>query len=416
MKFTLTEKIFSQRLGRNVVAGESILVSPNRCLMTDGNGPLVVKKFKELSDGIAKVKPVIVVDHHGPSPRMEYSNEAVELKKFAESNGGWFFKAGTGICHQVHAEKFVCPGDVVLGSDSHTVLAGAFGAFATGMGATDIAAALATGQTWMVVPSSIRVHLNGELPLGVTSKDINLHLLRLLGNSGATYKAIEYTGSALRYLTMSDRMTISNMSVELGAKVGLFEADEVTFEYLKHFGREDSFRPMCSDPNANYEREIFIDCSQLEPLIAKPHSVENIMDISDVIGTEIHQVYIGTCTNGRLEDLEQAASILDGNTIHPDVRLIVTPASHAVYQAALKSGAIEKLVGAGAVITSPGCGACVGIHMGVLADGENCLSTQNRNFKGRMGNPDSSIYLSSPITAAVSAIYGKITDPREVRT
>lgn len=414
MNLTMAEKILSRRLNRTVKSGESILISPNRCLMTDGNGPLVIKKFKELSDQKAKVKPVIVVDHHGPSPRMEYSNEAIELKAFAEMNGGWFFKAGTGICHQVHAEKFICPGDVVVGSDSHTVMAGAFGAFATGMGATDIAAAMATGQTWMVVPSSIRIHLNGKLPEGVTSKDINLYLLSILGNSGATYKAIEYTGSTLNYLTMSDRMTISNMSVELGAKVGLFESDECTLGYLKQFGREQSYQALFADQGAIYEREIYVDCEKLEPMIAKPHSVENISTINGVLGEKIHQVYIGTCTNGRLEDLEQAANILEGKEIHPDVRLIVTPASRDVYLAALKSGALEKLISAGAVITSPGCGACVGIHMGVLADGENCLSTQNRNFRGRMGNPNSSIYLSSPTTAAVSALYGKITDPREV--
>jgi len=411
---TLAEKILSLRLGRPVSAGDSVLVPPNRCLMTDGNGPLVVRRFKSLTEEKSKVPPVIVVDHHGPSPRMEYSNEAVILKKFAHDNAGHFFKAGSGICHQVHAEKFAAPGDVVIGSDSHTVTAGAFASFATGMGATDVAAALATGYTWLVVPQTLRICLEGDLPYGVYVKDIIFYLLNILGNSGATYMAIEYSGSTVRQMTMAQRMTLCNMSVEFGAKVGLVASDETTRKYLADQGRESSYLCLDADEGANYTREIFIDCTKLQPMIAKPHHVENVVPIEEVVGIAIDQVVIGSCTNGRLEDLIVAAEILRGKQVADHVRLIVTPASRTVYMSAMEQGVLQTLMSAGAIVNSPGCGSCVGIHMGVLADGEVCLSTQNRNFKGRMGNPNAFIYLSSPAVAAASSIEGKIADPREV--
>lgn len=412
MKQTLAEKILSQRVGYTVKAGDFVVVSPNRCLMTDGNGPLVVKRFNSLTSERAKVPPVVVVDHHGPSPRMEYSNEAVIIKKFALDNGGAFFAAGSGICHQVHAEKFASPGDVVIGSDSHTVTAGAFACFATGMGATDVGATLATGFTWLQVPQTIRVILEGELPVGVYPKDIMLHLLRRIGHSGATYMAIEFVGSAVSTMTMAQRMTMANMSVELGAKLGLFASDNFTREYLEAHGRSGSYVPLTPDEGASYANEVFVQCNELEPMIALPHHVENVVPLRVVEGTSVDQIVIGSCTNGRLEDLEEAANVLNGHKIADSVRMFVTPASREVYIKAMENGILAILMKAGATITPPGCGSCVGIHMGVLADGEVCLSTQNRNFKGRMGNPNAYIYLSSPSVAATSAIYGKITRPK----
>lgn len=414
MAQTLAEKILSQRVGSKVKAGDFVLVQPDRCLLTDGNGPLVVRRFSELTSKRAKVPPVIVVDHHGPSPRREYSNEAVILKNFAKKNGGAFFPAGSGICHQVHAEKYAAPGDVFIGSDSHTVQGGAFAAFATGMGATDVAATMATGLTWLNVPHTIRILLEGELRPGVGAKDINLHLLTQLGNNGANYRVIEYAGSVVERMTMDERMTLANMSVELGAKAGLVASDETTRAYLAQQSREEAYRPLQADDRAEYDREIVVDCSRLEPMVAKPHHVENVVPVSEVRGIRLDQVVIGSCTNGRLSDLEEAAQILKGRKVFNGLRLLVTPASKAVYLAAVRTGVIETLMEAGAVINPPGCGSCVGIHMGVLADGEVCLTTQNRNFRGRMGNPDAYIYLSSPAVAAASAILGKISDPSEV--
>lgn len=412
---TLVEKLLSLRSNSDVSAGDIVVLAPDRCILTDGNGPLVVKRYSQLSNSQTKIIPIIAIDHHGPSPRKEYSNEAKILKQFAESNHGTFYPAGNGILHQLHAEKFANIGDVIIGSDSHSVTAGAFGCFSTGMGATDIASTLYTGNTWLNVPETIKVILNGELPQHVSAKDINLKLLTILGNNGANYCAIEYTGPLVERLSMAERMTLTNMSIELGAKAGIVPADQITIDYIKDHSRvPNTDYILTSDPDAKYKRIIEVDCSQLSPMIAAPHHVENIEPVKNVLGTKIDQVNIGTCTNGRFEDLEIASRVLRGHTVAESVRLFITPASKEVYQLALKKGVINDLVEAGAIINPPGCGSCVGIHMGVLADGEVCLTTQNRNFKGRMGNPNAYIYLSSPLVAAVSAIKGEITDPQEV--
>ena len=302
----------------------------------------------------------------------------------------------------------------MLGADSHTCTSGALGAFATGVGSTDIAIVMALGKTWLKVPSTYKIVVDGEFPKGVYAKDLILHLIGLIGADGATYKALEFTGSAIKNMTMADRFTISNMAVEAGAKVGLFETDEKTLEYLKEHGRADKFQEIKADSDAEYERIININLNDLKPTISCPHTVDNTKTIDEMECTNIHQVYIGTCTNGRIEDLRIAADILKNKKVKDGVRLIVTPASRQVFLQALEEGLITTFVNAGAAIATSGCGACVGVHAGILGDGEVCLATQNRNFKGRMGNTEGFIYLASPATAAYSAIKGYIADVREV--
>jgi 3-isopropylmalate/(R)-2-methylmalate dehydratase large subunit len=324
------------------------------------------------------------------------------------------YDVGSGVCHQIVAEALAKPGDVVVGSDSHTVTAGALGAFATGMGSSDVAIVFALGKTWLRVPESIKINITGKFGASVGAKDLVLYLIGSIGADGATYKALEFGGEGLTNLTMSDRFTVANMAVEAGAKVGLFPTDRITQEYLKAQGREKDFQPLEADKDAIYEKTIDIDLGAIEPMVAKPHQVDNVARARELKGTKIEQVFIGTCTNGRREDLAIAAGILKGKKRHPDTRLIVAPASPKVLLEAIGAGYIKTLLEAGAIILPPGCGACLGLHQGVLADGESCLSTANRNFKGRMGNPEAFIYLSSPATAAASAIAGEITDPGEV--
>ena len=320
---------------------------------------------------------------------------------------------GGGVCHQLVAESWANPGDIILGADSHTVTTSALGAFATGMGSTDIAVAMALGKTWLRVPETIKVLVRGHWPKGVYSKDLILHLIGKIHADGATYKSLEFGGEGVSALSMSERLTIANMAVEAGAKVGLFPSDKATQSYLREQGRGERYIPLAPDPNATYENIIEIDVSCLEPTVAKPHTVDNTTRVQELKGVGIEQVFIGTCTNGRLEDLAVAASILEGKKRHPRTRVIVAPASQKILLAALAKGYISSLVESGATIVPPGCAACLGVHQGVLGNGEACLSTSNRNFKGRMGNPEAFIYLASPATAAATAIRGEITDPRE---
>lgn len=412
---TLAECILSERLGREVHADDYVIAPVDVALLQDGTGPLAVRVFRELGRS-APADPrrtVLFLDHAAPSPRRELSNDHKLLREFARETGCQLCDIGDGVCHQVNCERYVRPGDVVIGADSHTCTAGALGAFATGMGSTDVAVGMALGETWLRVPRSIRVELSGELPAGVFAKDVILHLIGLLGADGATYRALEFAGPWVEGLPVEDRMTLCNMAVEAGAKTGLVASDEMTRRFLASQGRAEDWKPLAADPGASYERTLRIDVSGLSPTISQPHTVDNTATVEEVGEVPIEQVFLGSCTNGRLADLRIAADILRGRRVHPRVRLLVVPASRRVYLEALREGVLGDLVEAGAAVVTPGCGPCVGVHAGALADGERCLATSNRNFKGRMGNPNAFLYLGSPAVAAATALEGRIADPRK---
>ena len=411
---TLTEKILGSHAGHDVRAGELAVVRVDLAYVQDGTGPLTVRQFEKLGFS-ALPHPdhaMVFLDHASPSPRQELSNDHTFLRSFCGKTGAVLSDVGCGISHNIVGERYAKPGDVIVGADSHTCTNGALCAFTTGMGSTDVAVAMGLGRTWMRVPESWKITAQGIFPRGVFAKDFMIHLIGMVKADGATYKALEFTGPAMTSLSMAGRFTISNMAVECGAKVGLFNTDEVTRKYFEKLGRPEVFIALAPDPDALYEREIAIDVSTLEPKIACPHTVDNVKSVSALEGTKVDQVFIGTCTNGRLEDFRQAAAMLKGRKVAVGTRLLITPVSRRELLDGLADGTFQTLAEAGGVITGPGCGACVGVHEGVLADGEACLSTQNRNFKGRMGNPNSFIYLASPATAAATALTGKITDPR----
>lgn len=413
MGYTLVEKIIAQRIGREARAGEFVVAPVDLLLVHEGTGPLALEQFEALERESPATTTLFFCDHAAPAPRKELANVQKRLRTFAVERGGHLFESGFGICHQIVAEQWAKPGQVIIGADSHTCTAGALGAFATGMGSTDVATAMALGETWLMIPQTVRIEIEGQLPPPVLAKDVILHLIGLMGADGAIYKALEFGGATVENMSIAERMTLCNMAVEAGAKTGLCAADEVTDRFLEDQGRGDDYVPLSPDPDASYERLIEFDVSHLSPQVALPHFVDNVRSIEEAEDVSIDQVFIGTCTNGRLSDLRVAASILKGHRVHPHLRLIVGPASRRTYLNALREGLIETFVEAGAVILPPGCGACVGVHQGILADGERCLSTQNRNFQGRMGNPQGEIFLASPATAAATAVRGKITDPRE---
>jgi 3-isopropylmalate/(R)-2-methylmalate dehydratase large subunit len=414
---TLSEKILSERSGSNAQAGDIIIAPIDLAFVQDTTGPLTIRQFQEsgLKNLANPQRTVIFIDHAVPSPNSQLANDQQLLRKFARESGCLIFEGGNGICHQLVAELFASPGDIIVGADSHTVTGGALGAFATGMGSSDVAIAFALGKTWFRVPESFKITVNGRFQNKVTAKDIVLYLIGKLGADGANYKALEFQGETVANMTMSQRLTIANMAVEVGAKVGLFPSDNVTRKYLISQGRGNKYKALAPDADASYEQILTIDATKIEPMVAMPHSVDNIAPAHTMTGVKINQVFIGTCTNGRLEDLAIASAILKNKTCHPNVRLIIAPASRQVLIAAIKAGYIQTLLNAGAMLVPPGCAACLGLHQGALGDGEICLSTANRNFKGRMGNPEASIYLASPATAAASAITGEITDPRKIR-
>lgn len=412
---TLAEKILSNKSGADVRAGDIAVARLDLAFVQDTTGPLTIREFESSFTSLAnKEKSVLFLDHAAPSPNCQLSTDHMYLRSFANKTGCILSDVGDGVCHQIVAERLAKPGDVIVGADSHTVTAGGLGAFATGMGSSDIAVAMAMGKTWFRVPESVKVVVKGSFQKGVYAKDLILHLIGLIGADGATYQALEFTGDAVDSMSLPDRLTIANMSVEAGAKVGLFPANEITRDYLKKQGRGDDYQPVLPDADADYIRTVDIDAAALEPTVSQPHTVDNTAPARELKGVKIHQVLIGTCTNGRIEDLAVAASILKGKKRHPGTRLIIAPASRGILLQAMEDGYIQTLVEAGAIILPPGCGACLGLHQGVLGDGEACLSTANRNFKGRMGNPKGFIYLGSPATAAATAITGQITDPREV--
>ncbi len=416
MGLTLAEKILSGHAGKEVRAGELAIIDVDACLTQDGTGPLAVKKLEEL--GLVKAahpgNTVLFIDHSAPSSRKELSNDHMTLRRFAKKTGAFLSDVGDGVCHQVMSEGWLKPGDVLIGADSHTCTGGAMAAFSTGMGSTDVAVGIALGKTWMRVPETIRVNVSGSFKKGVFAKDLMLYLIGKITADGATYMALEFGGPAIDAMPHYERMTLANMAVEAGAKTGLIASDDQTRRFLEEQGRGDVFRAIAPDADAEYSTIIDIDASTLVPMVAFPHAVDNVRTIDEAKGEKIDQVFIGTCTNGRLEDLRVAASILKGKKRHPDTRLLIVPASRKIYGQAIEEGLLTIFNDAGASINTPGCGPCVGVHQGILGDGEKCLATMNRNFKGRMGNPEGFIYLASPATCAASAIAGKITDPREV--
>ena len=413
---TLAEKILSENSGSDAHAGDIIIARVDLAFLQDGTGPLALRQLEESGLGQAANpdRVVLFLDHAAPCPSRELANDHITLRQFARKSGVQICDVGEGVCHQLVLEYYANPGEVILGADSHTVTAGALGAFATGMGSTDVAIAIALGKTWLRVPESFRVEVSGRFAKGVYAKDLALHLIGSLGADGATYKSLEFSGEAIANMGMAERFTLANMAVEAGAKTGLFPTDGTTQAYLESRGRGALFHALCPNPDAMYEQVITIDASSLEPTVSRPHAVDNIALARELAGTKVDQVFIGTCTNGRLDDLAVAAAILNGKRRYPKTRLLVAPASLDVLKEAISAGYIQTFLEAGAVLLPPSCGPCVGVHQGVLGDGEACLSTANRNFRGRMGNPEAHIYLGSPATAAASAIAGEITDPREL--
>ncbi|HIH43667.1 MAG TPA: 3-isopropylmalate dehydratase large subunit [Candidatus Methanoperedenaceae archaeon] len=390
-----------------------MIASVDYAMAHDGTSVLAIKSFREM--GADRVwdpsKIIIPFDHIVPANNENTANLQKQVRDWIkEQEISNFFDAGEGICHQVLPENgFALPGKLIVGADSHTCTYGAFGAFATGVGATDMAEIFATGRLWFRVPRTMKVTINGTPGECVSAKDIALFLAGEIGADGATYRAMEFYGKAIDILSISGRMTLCNMTVEMGAKAGIVPPDEKAFDFLK--GRAAAaYTPVYADADAEYSEELEYDISGLQPQVARPHEVDNVCDVSEVEGTHVDQVFIGTCTNGRLEDLEAAARIIGKRKV--TVRTLVIPASRNVMIEAAKSGIIARLLEAGVIIAPPGCGPCLGAHMGVIGEGEVCLSTANRNFRGRMG-AGGLIYLASPQTAAASAVMGGITDPRK---
>ena len=412
---TIAEKIFSAHSGTDAYAGDIVVAGVDFVMGQDGTTPLAIRALESM--GVEKVfdpaKVAVVMDHSSPSPIEGVSALHTIMREFGKRTGATVYDVGCGVCHQLIPEAgHVVPGDLMVGCDSHTCTYGAVNVFSTGVGSTDGAAAMASGKLWFKVPDTMKVTYTGELQPGVFSKDLILALAGRIGADGATYMALEFHGPVIDELSVDARMTISNMAIEVGAKAGLMKADEKTLAWYE--GRGDR-APVPVDPDADavYAQEIVLDASAIGPQVAKPHAVDNVSPIEEVAGTPIAQGFIGTCTNGRLEDLKIAANILRGRKVHPDVRLIVAPASKQILLDAMEAGYIRDLVEAGAALVTPGCGPCVGTHNGVPSDGENVISTANRNFKGRMGNSNAFIYLGSPATVAASVIEGVITDPRK---
>jgi 3-isopropylmalate/(R)-2-methylmalate dehydratase large subunit len=411
---TIAEKILSAHSGTDAHAGDIVVADVDFVMGQDGTSPLAIKALERM--GVTQVfdpkKVALVMDHSSPSPLEGVSALHTVMREFGKRTGATVYDIGCGVCHQLIPENgHVVPGDLMVGCDSHTCTYGALNVFSTGVGSTDGAAAMASGKLWFKVPETVKITFTGELRPGVYSKDLILFLAGQIGADGATYKALEIGGPVIDALSVEARMTISNMAIEVGAKAGLMAADAKTLAWFEGRG-ERVPAPVAADADAVYASELAYDVSAIGPQIAKPHSVDNVSPIEEVAGTPIQQGFLGTCTNGRLEDLGIAARILKGRRVNPDVRFIVAPASRRILLDAIEAGYIQTLVEAGAALVTPGCGPCVGTHNGVPSDGENVISTANRNFKGRMGNSKAFVYLGSPATVAASVITGFITDPR----
>lgn len=415
MSETIIAKIIAKKIGREVEEGEIVEVEPD-ILMTHENAGAIFKKFESI--GINEVwnkeKIVIPIDHCVPAANEKYAANHKLIRKFVKKYGiKNFYDIKAGICHQVLPEKgHIAPGEIILGADSHSTTYGAFNAFSTGIGRSEAASLMAIGKIWLKVPETFKIEIIGEMPEKTTPKDVILHLIGEIGADGATYKSVEYMGEAVEKMGISGRMTMANMTVEMGGKAGIFLFDEKTKDWLdkRVFRKYEPVEPR----NAYYEKELIFDVDDLSPQIAAPHTVDNVHPVEDLEGIPIDQVVLGTCTNGRVEDFETAVDILDGKKIDDSVRMLVIPASQEVYIKAIEKGLITTFAKAGAIVLNPNCGPCLGAHEGVLAPGEKCLSTANRNFRGRMGCKEAEIYLGSPATAAATAIKGEITDPRSL--
>lgn len=419
MSMTMTQKILAQHAGlSHVEAGQLIEAKIDLTLANDITGPLAISEMQKA--GFNKVfdkdKVCLVMDHFVPNKDIKSAEQCKICRDFSRIQGiSNFFDVGEmGIEHALLPEKgLVAPGELIIGADSHTCTYGALGAFSTGVGSTDLGAAMATGKAWFKVPSAIKFNLSGKLNKWVSGKDIILHIIGMLGVDGALYKSMEFCGEGISELSMDDRFAICNMAIECGAKNGIFPFDSKTFEYISEKVSRD-FKSFEADKDAIYEQVIDIDLSSIDPTIAFPHLPENTKPINEAIGIKIDQAVIGSCTNGRIEDMRAAASILKGRKVSKNVRTIIIPATQNIYLQCIKEGLIEIFIEAGAIISTPTCGPCLGGYMGILAGGETAIATTNRNFVGRMGHIDSKIYLSSPVVAAASAIMGEITHPENI--
>lgn len=418
MGMTMTEKILARHAGLDSVTPGQLIECPvDVILANDITFPPAAKEFARIGKPVFdKEKLVLVPDHFTPNKDIKSAEMAKIMREFVQEHDiKHYFEVGRmGIEHVLLPEQgLVAPGEVIIGADSHTCTYGALGAFATGVGSTDAGAAMATGKTWFKVPSTIKVELTGSLPKWVGGKDVILTLIGMIGVDGARYQSLEFCGEGVKALSMTDRLTIANMAIEAGGKNGIFPVDDVTLEYIKDRVTKP-YDIVAADAGAVYERTITINLSELTPVVALPHLPENVKPVSDVKDVKIHQVIIGSCTNGRLEDLAQAAEIFAHHPIHPTVRTIIIPGSQQVYLDAMAKGYIETFVKAGAVVSTPTCGPCLGGYMGIMAAGERSVATTNRNFRGRMGHVDSEVYLAGPAVAAASAVKGRIAEPQEV--
>lgn len=411
---TISEKILSKASGKAASAKDFILARVDAAMAHDGTSVLGVKAFEDM--GATSVwdprRITIVFDHIAPASTDAAATLQKTIRAWTKRQGiANFFDVGDGICHQLMVEHgLALPGTLVVGADSHSCTCGALGAFATGVGATDIAEVFATGTLWLKVPETVKIVLNGKMRDHVSAKDVILNIAGIMGADGASYKALEFYGTTTADLTLESRLSLSNMSVEVGAKAAIVPPDNKTFAYLERLTPQQKYQPCYSDDSAVYADELNVKVDDLGPQVACPHHVDNVKDVEEVVGTAIDQVFIGSCTNGRFEDLQAAASILRGEAVA--VRTIVVPASKLVLLNSIRTGVLETLIQAGATVCSPGCGPCLGAHNGVLGRGEACLSTSNRNFKGRMG-AEGLVYLASPVTAAATALKGEIADPRQ---
>ena len=411
MSKTFVEKLMSLKAGKEVSAGAIVSVEPDY-VMSHDNAAAIANTFKKI--GVSKVKypdrVVIILDHEVPAPKESSATNHKEIRTFVQEQGiRNFYDINHGICHQVFVDEgFAMPGKLIVGSDSHTTTYGALGAFAAGIGRSEVAAIWATGELWFQVPETMKIILKGLIPRYITAKDIVLYIIGQIKADGADYKAVEFTGETIAYMDIGERMVLTNMAAEMGAKNGYVPPDPLTFDFIRGRAKAE-FDSLYSDDNAAFYQTLEFDVTQIPPGVAKPHTVDNYTPIQELEGTKIDQALIGTCTNGRLADLEAAASILDGKKVK--ARTLIIPASWEIYKEALTKGLIEIFIDAGAMVLNPGCGPCLGAHLGVMAPGEVTFSTANRNFKGRMGCRDAEIYLGSPLSVAASAVTGEITHP-----